>query len=179
MSVLVLSMLEAGTEELVVEDEELGEEPKELVLVVAKEVEVAEEMVGDAVVERENEVTLEDVLDNIPMLLRDEAKDDAEELELLVEDPDGAALSELPEDDGKEDDVAVELLDDDITVLPEILELPELLLKPKVLLLELIELLAERELLALTELLKLLGLIESLDKLRDEGRKLVEDAIEL
>lgn len=175
MSVLVLSVLEGGTEELVGEDEELVETPEEPEFVVAEEVEGAGETVDDAVVEMENEVIVEDVLDDIPRLLEDEA----EELELLIEDPGGVALLELLEEDGKEDDVTVELPDDDITVLPETLELPEPLLKPIVLLLELIGLLGESKLLEVTELLTLLGLVEPLDELRDEVRKLVEVAIEL
>jgi hypothetical protein len=176
MSVLVLSVLEGGTEELVGEDEELVENPEEPELVVAEEVEGAGETVDDAVVEMENEViVVEDVLDDIPRLLEDEA----EELELLIEDPGGVALLELLEEDGKEDGVTVELPDDEITVLPETLELPEPLLTLIVLLLELIGLLGESKLLEVTELLTLLGLVEPLDELRDEARKLVEDAIEL
>jgi hypothetical protein len=46
MSVLVLSVLEGGTEELVGEDEELVENPEEPELVVAEEVEGAGETVG-------------------------------------------------------------------------------------------------------------------------------------
>jgi hypothetical protein len=125
VSILVLSVLEGRTEELVVEGEEPVEIPEELELAVAEEVEDAGELVDDAV-ETENEVTVE-VAGDVPRPLEDEAEEDAEDPELLVEEAGGVALLELSEEDADEGDAPVELLDDDMTVLPEILELPELI----------------------------------------------------
>jgi hypothetical protein len=97
---LVLSVLVGENEELVTENKELVENPEELVLVVTEEeeAEVAEETVDDAVLETDDEVMVEDVLDIAPAALEDEV-DDVEELELLVKDPDGVALTELLEEE--------------------------------------------------------------------------------
>jgi hypothetical protein len=164
---LVLSVLEGRTEELGT-DGEVAEVPEELVLVAAEEeARVVEETLDNVVLETEDELRVENMLDDVPTALDDEAEDDAEELELLVEDPDGVALTEPLGEESDEDDDTEEMLDDDITGLLEVPGVAELLLELRSLLLE------------LTVLLELLGLAEMLDELRDEKIELDEDVIEL
>jgi hypothetical protein len=120
----------------------------------------------------------EDVLDVIPRLLEGEADDGAKELELelLVDDPGGVALTELLNEESEGADETEELLADVGT------EVVRILLEVMSLLLRLSELLDKSELLEVTELkepLELFELAELLAKLRDEDSELGGDATEL
>ena len=187
------------TEELLVDDgTELVERPElpadEMLEAAADGVEEAaadgvleaaadgvEEVAADGVLEDEDEGKAKMVLDVTPRLLKDEAHDDSEELELelFVDDPGRVALMEPLDKESDEDDETEELLVDDGAELAERPKLVELLLEARPLLLKLSALLDKSELLEVTELLELFGPAELLAKLRDEDNELDGDAIKL
>ena len=140
-----------------------------------------EEVAADGVLEDEDEGKAKMVLDVTPRLLKDEAHDDSEELELelFVDDPGRVALMEPLDKESDEDDETEELLVDDGAELAERPKLVELLLEARPLLLKLSALLDKSELLEVTELLELFGPAELLAKLRDEDNELDGDAIKL
>jgi len=140
-----------------------------------------EEVAADGVLEDEDEGKAKMVLDVTPRLLKDEADDDSEELELelFVDDPGRVALMEPLDKESDKDDETEELLVDDGAELAERPKLVELLLEARPLLLKLSALLDKSELLEVTELLELFGPAELLAKLRDEDNELDGDAIKL
>jgi hypothetical protein len=130
---------------------------------------------ADGALEDEDEVRAKKVLDVIPRLLEGAADDDAKELELelLVGDPGGVALTELLNEESEGVGDMEELLVDVGT------EVVGILLEERPLLLKLTEPLKVTELLRLEELLELFGLAELLVKLRGEDSELDGDATEL
>ena len=151
------------------EAEELVEIPEELMSVVTEEdAELVEKTVDDAVLKDEDVVRTESMLDVVPRVLVDDARDDDDEV--LVEDTEVVGLTELPEIE--ELPTTEELL--------EIEELPELLLELGPLLLELTELLVESDVLSENELLEPVELAELLEELVEEESELeVEPRTEL
>jgi hypothetical protein len=130
---------------------------------------------ADGGLEDKDEVRAKNVLDVIPRLLEGAADDDAKELELelLVGDPGGVALTELLDEESEGADDTEELLVDVGT------EVVGILLEERPLLLKLTEPLKVTELLGLEELLELFGLAELLVELRGEDSELDGDATEL
>jgi hypothetical protein len=55
-------------------------------------------------------VRVEDMVDDVPAVLEDEAEDDAKELELLVEAPEEVTLTDVLDKESDEDDEKIELI---------------------------------------------------------------------